>query len=466
MVKKSKRGKIKNKKMKAGAFAEIGIMDDNLKQINSNSEYISNNNSEYTSNNNYNNTSNILGLQRIYRFPITNIDINKLSTLDSIYVLWVRHCWSCANFAETKEAGNNIGTRGLSKEWHQVKEFREPLCYTSGNRNDFSGLHLPIKLGKYLSTSEKWSRWCQENLNLSSQPKTYNYYASYLPRATETCIGITYGAGLEGSQKKINRLCYINEEVKFYDRSKKNLAKSGFDKSSQSTTTLAKSDTFSQIFNKLTNGLKIYISDDKNTITSNQAVYNSNSWLSKKKTRKKKYLCEPTLGDDWEPIKGNQIPISGKSEKNIGEDYIDFLKNSVLGLSNNNNQILEPGRINLVVSHGGYIRMNVLGQHDKNFHPDNTQSYLVKYSLDNNKDKFFVKSELMKIIHPNDFSDIEVSQQEYDGFFSKRDSSGKQLPQKFQIAANTMKDNSCAYKFNSGKDPWKNLIYSGSFNYE
>ena len=110
--------------------------------------------------------------------------------------------------------------------------------------------------------------------------------------------------------------------------------------------------------------------------------------------------------------------------------------------------------------------MNVLGQHDKNFHPDNTQSYLVKYSLDNNKDKFFVKSELMKIIHPNDFSDIEVSQQEYDGFFSKRDSSGKQLPQKFQIAANTMKDNSCAYKFNSGKNPWKNLIYSGSFNYE
>merc|ERR1711959_92620 len=171
MVKKSKRVKIKNKKMKAGAFAEIGIMnnnfiENNLKQINSNSDYTSNNNN-----------NNILGLQRVYRFPITNSitngtifldnsEIEKLSTFsDSIYVLWVRHCWSCANFAEEAEAGDNIGTRGISKEWHQVKEFREPLCYTSAKRNNFSGLYLPIKLGKYLLTSEKWSEWCQDNLN-------------------------------------------------------------------------------------------------------------------------------------------------------------------------------------------------------------------------------------------------------------------------------------------------------------
>lgn len=225
------------------------------------------------------------------------------------YVIWVRHCESCAN----------VASKGVPDV---MSKFRQPLC-------TIKGIHQAHAFGEEL---QKYSYKLVEDNDLEG----ISFYSSYLPRAVETAKVISVGYGKK-TQRKINRLPFISENVKFYNK------KSG----SQSMTSIHRSDCYVNALNTILpigltiNNKHLFESDIFNIVcTSSEQKYNSI----------------------------NDCIIRGKSD-----DYDDFKKYVLPKLS--------PNRLNIIVSHGDFIRKEVLSEFTGPFNKlHNLEAHLIHYS--------------------------------------------------------------------------------------
>jgi len=274
------------------------------------------------------------------------------------YVLWIRHCESCANVA-------------FKGQIDIMSKFRQPLCTMKGVKQAHT---FGEQLYKHTN-----------NIVDKYDLKGVSFYSSYLPRAVETVKLISSGYVKRKTKRKINRLPFISEHVRFYDK------KSG----SQSMTSIYKSNCYANTINKIIpQGLDINITNlMKNIMTS--------------------ILCKD-IGNS-----GDLDKCTIKSSKN---DYANFLQHVLPKLPSN--------RLIVIVSHGGYIKNEVLKSlipNQSDLH--NLESFLVKYTRKGNdfnpkyiKNKYVAKcnKEVIKItskINMNDLSNIGLSN-EYIKYFN------------------------------------------------
>ena len=258
---------------------------------------------------------------------------------NSKYVIWIRHCHSCANDLDVNDEDTKLEkmkkyTKFTSLENIKRKVSREPLCTHKGV---IEAINMGHKLSEYITKNKILK-------NLLSSP--IHFFSSYLPRTFETSK-LILDSMMESSEIKLNinqsikRLCYINEEVKEYDLL--------FSKGSQSSTSLGKSNCHASYINK-----RVHLNSFPSHIISND-----------------NYTCDGLNSKDL------NIPIKGKKKKRLPNDYYHFLSRYI----SNKNSNIKDNCLNIIVSHGGYIRMNVL-QSSEN-HPNNTEAYLVKYDNNN-----------------------------------------------------------------------------------
>ena len=130
--------------------------------------------------------------------------IETVSKIKKIYIVWIRHCVSCANNAQILP--NQINNRF----------FKEPLCDGTPNDTKLTGIEEPYIFGREF----------RENIN--GLPKTLEYYSSILPRAMQTMKLITKGVidskritedGItEDDINEINRMDYIHEEANIMEK--------------------------------------------------------------------------------------------------------------------------------------------------------------------------------------------------------------------------------------------------------
>lgn len=215
-----------------------------------------------------------------------------------------------------------------SNQAHPVMNFRnkfvrEPLC------SGIDSLNRAINLGKYL-------REHNDDINFS-------FFSSYLARAMETAKAISFGftseetsssEHSEETSSSVQLLKFVSEELNRIDKRLSN--------GSQNKTFLEKSKHYATFLNQNLNGFNI------------------------------KYKPEDTE--------------EGISSEGVLDDYKDFLTKYILG----EDSILKPVKpdeknVNVIVSHGGYIRQNIwegfqlLDEPSSEIlHPDNVQPFLVK----------------------------------------------------------------------------------------
>ena len=246
-------------------------------------------------------------------------------TNKSVYVLWVRHCYSCSNQANPMTDFRNFRNKFL----------REPLC--SGN----DSLKRAIQLGFFLK---------------SKNPNTqFEFFSSCLPRAMETAKAISFGMREaeqtpDSSSTKIKILENISESLNLIDM----VAMPGYI-GTQNATTDTKSQEYMSFLNENLNGFDIEKSSQFRT------------------------------------------PICSSSG-DLQDDYKEFLLRNILDESSeliNSEQV-----VNIIVSHGGYIRQNVIepfqvmmNGKSKISHPDNVEPKLVKYTYDTNSKEIVINSE-------------------------------------------------------------------------
>ena len=270
--------------------------------------------------------------------------------MSDVYVLWVRHCESCANTAFKKS--NKISL--LKKLKLQMS--LEPFC-------TLKGFNQSIEIGKQL---HDW--YIREGKELVG-PKI-KIYTSVLPRAMET--GKLLSNSFRRYIRKIEPICYTGEFIRDYDMI--------LNKGSQNSTTydkiLCHIDALNDIFKNY--GSKI--------------VY-------KKQGCVEEGLCYNTLQKKCIKCKSNCCLCRQKGNCKLDNkcDYQNF-KNMYLG------KILKPKTLNIMVGHGKYIRkMLKLSNHLKN-----TQAYLVKYTKQDDKweqevlDIDFIPNVLSKLHTPSD----------------------------------------------------------------
>lgn len=197
-------------------------------------------------------------------------------------------------------------------------------------------------------------------INLGSFVKTnnrnieFNFFSSFLPRAMETAKAISFGMKTDTPEtnKKIKILEHISEEKNYVDYTMAQFHNVG----TQNATTPSKFKRYVSFLNDNFNGLTI---DD--------------NFQSDKKT----------------------LSSSG----DIQDDYRDFLEKYILS----NKLFSGPGNVNVIVSHGGYIRQNViepikiLEGKSQISHPDNVQPILVKYTYDENLKEIVINSERIDV---------------------------------------------------------------------
>ena len=168
----------------------------------------------------------------------------------------------------------------------------------------------------------------------------------------------------------IERLKYVSEETKPYDRSQPDDIKT-----SQSTTTAFKSSVYADFLNNHFKG----------------------------------YDIDTSVVD----IEG----INGVEESEMANYYNKFLEEYIL--SNNTSLLEESNKLNVIVSHGGYIRMNIsepqqiLESGDvlsKIKHPRNIECFLVEYTVDEEGQITCKKSENVQLF-PNviDYLDTNIN---------------------------------------------------------
>lgn len=273
---------------------------------------------------------------------------------DFVYVLWVRHCESCANIALKMKILEYLNLLTLPDKLIQ-KMYRTPLCTDVG-------IEQAKALGRNLRKRMKSEKEINSKSKLTRLPDIdLRFYSSYLPRTFHTAQNIAkayYGKDVSG--EKVKRLCYISEETKFYDNP--TLKRSGGIDATQST-----------ISPQVSNCYAVYLN---NKDPQSQPVQITTS------EKPSEYECEDKrVYKNKRDNKGTTI-IAGQGEDTLPHDYIQFYDKYIKQSDNNNEELqsdkLQSGRLNVIVSHGGYIRMNVLQSDNK--HPNNTEAYLVKYS--------------------------------------------------------------------------------------
>jgi len=229
------------------------------------------------------------------------------------YVLWVRHCESCANVA-------------FNGKIDIMAKFRQPLCTEKG-------IHQAYTFGTKL---QEYRYKIVDEYNLDG----VNFYSSYLPRAAETAKIISGGYIKRKTKRKINRIPFVSEYVKFYNK------KSG----SQSMTTMYKSNCFANAINQF-----ISIGLDINNEVFAPRVLKST-------------ICNGAFIKD-----GYFDNCVIESKPN---DYDNFLSELLEHLPSN--------RLIIIVSHGGYIMNEVLaplGCRHNTLH--NLEAHLVCYKKKN-----------------------------------------------------------------------------------
>jgi len=232
----------------------------------------------------------------------------------TIYILWVRHCESCAN-----------ATSFLRRPTQRF--FRQPLCTKSGINQCFNFVR-----------NLKWA--IRENSDLQNPLK---FYSSFLPRAMLTAKIISYSydspqnnisnnnniSNINGEEshqissvKEIIPLKYISEKTNRINRLTSN--------QSQSRTTLRYLTDYCEVINEQFPGRKINTSDIPDTVE-----YESGQWAN--------------------------------------------FKTEVL-------HTLDDNCTNLIVSHGKFIREEILPEASKDVTESETKNlyaYLVKYTIIN-----------------------------------------------------------------------------------
>ena len=269
--------------------------------------------------------------------------------MSEVYVLWVRHCESCAN--TSFNISNKINL--LQRLKHKMS--KEPLC-------TLKGYNQSMEMGKQIHD------WYIREGKKRVGPKI-KIYTSILPRAMET--GKLLSNSFRRYIRKIEPICYVSEIIKQYDLI--------FPKGSQSTTNYEKVICHINALNKIFKnyGSKI-VYKKQGCVEEDLCTHNF-----KQKCVKCKSKCCLCLQE-------------GKCKLDHKCDYQNF-KNNYLG------KIIKPNTLNIIVSHGGYIMRNL----NISSHPQNTQSYLVKYTKQDDKwmqevlDIDFIPKELKEIKTPN-----------------------------------------------------------------
>ena len=227
------------------------------------------------------------------------------------HVLWVRHCESCANVA-------------FKGQFDIMSKFRQPLCTMKGVQQAHAfGVEL-----------QKYSYNIVDEYNLDG----VNFYSSYLPRAFETVKLISAGYIKRKTKRPINRLPFISEHVRFYDK------KSG----SQSMTPIYKSNCYVNAINKIIPiGLNINVGHLREDLIN-------------------KFMCG---------YKNNSIDDC--IIRNNKHDYNNFIEFILTKLPSN--------RLIIIVSHGGYIRNEVLKPLNRHQTkpPHNLEAHLICYTRKN-----------------------------------------------------------------------------------
>jgi bisphosphoglycerate-dependent phosphoglycerate mutase len=225
------------------------------------------------------------------------------------------------------------------KQTFSKRIFKEPLC-------KYKGVDSAKKTGKEIA---------KYNLNLGN-----TIYCSFLPRAIETAMFVAYGINKQFGKKVIKNvqvISYISEKTSFLDGISRKLFKYT---SSMSTTSVKCA----------TSKIKSLLEKYKHLKYLPRIIFNDND-------------CNQ-LDKISNPLNKtcNNCDDVCKS-KNVKKDYIKFKDEILPELKNN--------KINLIVSHGFYIKKNIVK--GKMF--NNLEHILVKYTKKSIDDD--VKSEFLEI---------------------------------------------------------------------
>lgn len=213
----------------------------------------------------------------------------------------------------------------------------------------------------------------------------FNFFSSCLPRAMETAKAISFGMETD-STERIKILEHISESLNIID-----MLAMVKNTGTQNVTTRDKMGKYASFLNKNLKGLHI----------------------------ESRFQSETSICS---------------SSGDLQDDYRDFLVKYILGQTS----LLVQGKqiVNVIVSHGGYIRQNVIEpfkimeDSKKISHPDNSQPFLVKYTYDSGS------------------KDIEISR----GIMDTNSESGNNISRKVDdfyknIASEVLKKNPCSITY-------------------
>lgn len=162
-----------------------------------------------------------------------NYDIDEKDK--TYYVLWVRHCLSCANVEKDKFKSWRIGS--LKK-----MSLIEPLCTKKGM---IQALVFGRELEKIINNLPDRIKYAINGVDM---------YASVLPRAVETAKLISI-ANMHLIDKPIYRMLYVQEEYKKTTDSV--ILTFNKDKGSANITNIEKSNCHAKLLNNIIGGAKV-----------------------------------------------------------------------------------------------------------------------------------------------------------------------------------------------------------------
>lgn len=280
---------------------------------------------------------------------------------EQTYVVWVRHCHSCSN-----AGGEGIGviTKPMSK-------FREPLCTALGSRQALdAGTYLGRLLSKAIPAPEKEPSTQKGDAKLvltSGGNCCVRFYSSFLARTFHTAklMAASYAAqrmcGVTEGHQTIKRLCHVGEETKWYEYEN----------------TETPSEPPKGWLPKLPKSRLKTRLEGSQSVT-NQRKSNNHAWYLNKQLN----VGFPIEDKQTDGCGKGDGPIAGSRIGKLACDYRKFLVDVLPTLEGEGECDKKKTTINVIVSHGGYIRHCVLQSTKK--HPANTQMYLVRYTSPTN----------------------------------------------------------------------------------
>ena len=210
-----------------------------------------------------------------------------------VYVLWVRHCYSCANAAH--------GLRGIYKG-----TARQPLC------NEL-GVYQSHTFGEILKRKI-------DDLKKKYSLNEITVSASYLPRAIETAKIISIGLGDTSKDPAIKRIPFVSE----YKSSMHYEMWST--KSSQNVTTIDRSDCYSKALNKLVLGGRLVSLEHTYT----DEMMDQTKEMCKGKSFIEDCVISATKSVDFPLFKENILPTLDKGKLHIIVSHGKYIEGDVL----------------------------------------------------------------------------------------------------------------------------------------